>query len=181
VTAQPRCSDLRQQPAGDTAVSTDVRRPRIVLPALHTSGGRREDGMSVPTAPRRSPPTRPSRADQRRGARHGGRGAGRAPTLHSPGPTTPAKHSGGGLATRPIAPLAAVEASAQAAAEAAAGLLLSAAALAADTLAAVLSPTEFAAEVINRATQYDHGRDRDGGSEADPDRLDRPPTSEPLQ
>jgi hypothetical protein len=50
-----------------------------------------------------------------------------------------------------------VGASAEAAAEAAAALLLSTAALAADTLAAVLSPTEFAAEVINRATRGDHG------------------------
>ena len=50
-----------------------------------------------------------------------------------------------------MAPLAAVEASAGAAVEAAAGLLLSTAALAADSLAAVLSPTEFGAEVITRA------------------------------
>ncbi|PVZ05338.1 hypothetical protein [Actinomycetospora cinnamomea] len=67
-----------------------------------------------------------------------------------------------------------MEASAQATAEAAAGLLLSAAALAADTLAAVLSPTEFAAEVIDRATHGDRSSDRDGVDEAGPDRLDRP-------
>jgi hypothetical protein len=82
---------------------------------------------------------------------------------------------------RHIAPLAAVEASAQATAEAAAGLLLSAAALAADTLAAVLSPTEFAAEVIDRATQCDHGSDRDGVSDADPGRWDRRPPSGPSR
>jgi hypothetical protein len=52
-----------------------------------------------------------------------------------------------------------VEDSARAAAEAAAGLLLSAAALAVDTLAAVLSPTEFAAEVIDRATHSDRDAD----------------------
>jgi hypothetical protein len=75
--------------------------------------------------------------------------------------------------------LAAVEASAQAAAEAAAGLLLSAAALAADTLAAVLSPTELATEVINRATQCERDSESAGVSEAGPDRLDRPRWSEP--
>jgi hypothetical protein len=68
-----------------------------------------------------------------------------------------------------------VEASAQATAEAAAGLLLSAAALAADTLAAVLSPTEFAAEVINRAIQGERGGDQDGVGDVGPDRLDMQP------
>lgn len=44
--------------------------------------------------------------------------------------------------------------------EAAAGLLLSAVALAADTLAALLSPTELAAEVISRAAHSYRGTDR---------------------
>jgi hypothetical protein len=74
-----------------------------------------------------------------------------------------------------------VEASAQAAAEAAAGLLLSAAALAADTVAAVLSPTELATEVINRATHREGGGESAGVSEARPDRLDGPRSSEPRR
>ena len=53
--------------------------------------------------------------------------------------------------------------------EAAAGLLLSAAALAADTLAALLSPTEFAAEVITRAARSYPGNDRDKSTEDGPD------------
>ncbi|MDD7942298.1 hypothetical protein PHK61_28170 [Actinomycetospora lutea] len=56
-------------------------------------------------------------------------------------------------------PLAAVEATA----EAAAGLLLSAAALAVDTLAAVLSSADCAAEVIDRATHGERDDERDGG------------------
>jgi hypothetical protein len=78
------------------------------------------------------------------------------------------------------APLAAVEASAAAAAEAAAGLLLSTAALAADTLAAVLSPTDFAAEVMTRATACATAATATGrhGDEAGPDRLHRPSRAE---
>jgi hypothetical protein len=64
-----------------------------------------------------------------------------------------------------------VQASAQDTAEAAAGLLLSAAALAADTLAAVLSPTELAAEVIERATHTDGSSGRDALGDADAGRL----------
>jgi hypothetical protein len=63
---------------------------------------------------------------------------------------------------RATAPLATVGASAEAAAEAAAGLLLSAAALAADTVAAVLSPIDLAAEVMTRAADCYRGSDRDG-------------------
>ncbi|MCD2191964.1 hypothetical protein LQ327_00985 [Actinomycetospora endophytica] len=66
------------------------------------------------------------------------------------------------------APLAAVAASAGAVAEAAAGLLLSAAGLAADTLVAVLSPTEVAAEVMTRAADSYRGSDRDRSTAAGP-------------
>lgn len=119
--------------------------------------------------------------DQRRGARHGDQGARRAPARARPRPINPGATSRATAARRPIAPLAAVEASAQAAAEAAAGLLLSAAALAADTVAAVLSPTELATEMLNRATRCERGSESAEVGEADPDRLDRPRGSEPRR
>ncbi|NMO93160.1 hypothetical protein [Actinomycetospora sp. TBRC 11914] len=74
------------------------------------------------------------------------------------------------------APLAAWEASAEAAAEAAAELLLSVVALAADTLAAVFSPAELAAEVMTRATGCHRGHEREGITTAEPG--PRPPGRE---
>ncbi|MFC5139789.1 hypothetical protein ACFPK1_16230 [Actinomycetospora rhizophila] len=68
-----------------------------------------------------------------------------------------------------------MEASAQDAAEAAAGLLLSAAALAADTLAAVLSPADVTAEVIGRVRRCDRGSARDAIGEPEVGRLHRRP------
>ena len=118
--------------------------------------------------------------DQRRGARHGDQGARRAPAPARPRPN-PGPTFRETAARRPIAPLAAVEASAQAAADAAAGLLLSAAALAADTVAAVLSPTELATEMLNRATRCERGSESAEVGEAEPDRLDRPRCSEPRR
>jgi hypothetical protein len=75
--------------------------------------------------------------------------------LHAPDPASSGLRGRRPVAPTVPAPLAAVQASAQDTAEAAAGLLLSVAALAADTLAALLSPTELAAEVIERATHTD--------------------------
>lgn len=145
-----------------------VPRPRMVRGALYTPGGRREAGMSPLTAPRRSPTSRGGRADQQRGTLHAAADDSRAPTpAHHPRSDSPYLPRRGDDAVT-ATPLAAVEASAEAAVEAAAGLVLSAAALAADTLAAVLSPTEFAAEVITRAAHSYRGTDREGSTEAGP-------------
>jgi hypothetical protein len=119
--------------------------------------------MSPPIAPRRSPTSRRARADQHCGALHAAPSDdSRAPApAHHPRPDGPYLAHRGNGARRATAPLAAVGASAEAAAEAAAGLLLSAAALAADTLAAVLSPIDLAAEVMTRAADCYRDSDRE--------------------